>query len=100
MPVATVDKKVDVKEEGYKALDEIDGGIQDDCKCARKFLSLWSCCCLAWKFVGLSLSRVGSGGIASRKETGVLTRVQMTLRFMTVRMLVCSLLDGDCRRRR
>ena len=100
VPVTTVDKKVDVKEEAFKALDEQDKSIQDDCKCARKFLSFWSCCCLAWKFVGLSLSRVGSGGIANRKETGVLTRVQMTLRFMTVRMLVCSLLDGDCRRRR
>ena len=34
VPVTTVDKGVDVKEEGYKALDEQDKSIQDDCKCA------------------------------------------------------------------
>ena len=46
------------------------------------------------------LSRVKSGETADREESEVLTRVQMTPRSTMVRMLVCSLLDGDCRRRR
>ena len=54
----------------------------------------------AFEFVGLLLPRVERGGISDWEETGVLTRVQMTLRFMTVRMLVCSLLDGGCKKRR
>jgi len=36
VPVTTVDKKVDLKEQGFKALDEQDKSIQDDCKCARR----------------------------------------------------------------
>ena len=47
VPVTTVDKKVDVKEEWFTALDEQDKSIQDDCKCARRFLSSL-CCCRAW----------------------------------------------------
>ena len=56
VPVTTVDKKVDVKE-AFKALDEQDKSIQDDCKCTRRLLSTLGCCCLVWSAEGYRIGK-------------------------------------------
>ena len=71
-PVTNVDKSVDVKSSDFKAVDEKDQEIQDDCK----HLQL----------------------VCGRDRT--LTISQMIPRSMMVHMSVCSLSAGGCKRRR
>lgn len=71
VPVTTVDKGVDIKDGEYKALDERDQQIQDDCK----------------------FEDVCPGVL-------LLMSVQTTQRYMMDRMSVCKWWEGGCKRRR
>lgn len=76
VPVTQVDKRVDRRDEGFRAVDEVDRETQETCKFLR-----WTHCCS----VDTGTDRI---------------LLQMIRRFTTERMLAFSWLAGDCRRRR
>jgi amidase len=71
VPITTVDKSVDVRDDKYVAVDDRDAGVQNDCKLGHR----------------------KGGGESAADET------QMIQRYMMARMLVCSLWAVGCRRR-